>query len=151
MKPTLTGSVSTVMTAAAKSNRQSVALASIALFMAANCLANPTNPITDCEKKALSDVYGTYVYDEPRMRPSKRASVEEIYEGYEPDEAYQPGLSDRRYTGSELSIDPVLFQDLDDVVVNPYYVISCYRAFVEGHIPPFRWSDDYGFGVDRGD
>ena len=151
MKLALTGNVSTTMAATAKNTRQFIAFFSTTLFLAANCLAKPVDPITDCEKVALKEVYGTYVYGEPRMPPSELwgISVEETYEDYEHAEVSQSGLSVQPYTGIEVSIDPTRFQGTDGVVVNPHYVTSCYRTFVEGHVPLRRWSNEDGFGVDR--
>ena len=151
MKRAFEETVSILMTATARDICQFISFVSIAALLAAECLAEPAQSITDCERKALKEMYGTYVYGEPRMPPSepRELSVEETYGKYEYSEVSQSQLSAQSYTGTTVSIDPTRFEGVDGVVVNPYYVISCYRTFVEGHIPVRRWSNEDGFGVDR--
>ncbi len=146
------GNKSITANAAAKGVCHAISSAAIALLLGTNCFAEPIeDSITNCEKKALEEVYGTYVYDEPRMPPSELwgVSVEETYRNYERTNAPQSHLLTGSYAGIEVSIDPARFRGADGVVVNPVYVVSCYRTFVEGHIPSYRWSNEGGYGVDR--
>ena len=77
------------------------ALAGVAaLLIAASCPVSPVEKsITDCEKREVENVYGTYVYDKLRLRPVSplKLSVEETYGDYKHDEALGTSVLSRKY------------------------------------------------------
>ena len=90
-----------------------------------------------CVEKSMTEVYGTYVYAEkvwwnigvapPDIDPKARAFI-----------------------GREISIGPDRFTMGNKMIVDPYYEVSCYPAFVEGEVPVDRYSNFYGIGMGRG-
>lgn len=156
MERVFQGSVPAMVTAAARG--LGGALVSVAaLLFATDCLARTfVDPITDCDRKPIEQVYGKYTYDEPRLRPVPGSwlSVKEVYGDYERIEISEGWmyLSDAKaqaYAGLEVSIEPSRFEKGDTKIVDPQYEVTCYRTFVEGHVPVYRWSDEQGFGSDR--
>ena len=132
-------------------------LGTAALLLSASGFAEPVvDPITDCERKPVEEVYGSYVHDKPRLRPVPGSwlSVKETYGDYEQVEMSQDWmyLSETKayaYAGLKVSIEPNRFQAGGTEIINPQYVVACYRTFVEGHVPVYRWSNEQGFGSDR--
>lgn len=129
----------------------------LALLLAVGCIANPIGVSSaDCEKKAVEEVYGRYMYDELKLRPTapSKLSVKEVYGDYKHVEAPPSswsGLSEteaRSFTGLEVSIEPASFTRGDSVVANPHYETRCYPHVVE-HFPFQTWSDDNVFGWER--
>lgn len=51
--------------------------------------------------------------------------------------------------GKKVSIKKDYFNIRDLVIPNPKYEIKCYLPPMEGEVDANRWSDFYGFGIDR--
>lgn len=142
-----------------KGGRGIFARIATSLLLAANGLsASPVDlTFTDCDRKSVEEIYGSYVYDRPRFRPlpPMRLSVEESYRDYEHIEEPQAdwlGLAMAEaelMAGREVYIEPTRYREGEILFVDPYYEMTCYRTFVEGHVPGYKWSNEFGFGVDR--
>lgn len=53
------------------------------------------------------------------------------------------------HIGETASIDRNRFKVRDLVISNPSYKVSCYSSSKEGEVNANRWSNFYGFGLDR--
>ncbi len=66
---------------------------------------------------------------------------------------YRGGLtseaSAKARVGEEVLVDLTSFQGRDVVIADPSYELACYPPQREGEVSPNRWSDFYGFGLDR--
>ncbi|MHA7853328.1 hypothetical protein [Marinobacter shengliensis] len=66
---------------------------------------------------------------------------------------YRGGLaseaSAKARVGENVLVDLKAFQARDAVITNPSYEFACYPLQREGEIDANRWSNFYGFGLDR--
>ncbi|WP_036131390.1 hypothetical protein [Marinobacter nitratireducens] len=103
-------------------------------LISAGCLAvGGSNNATTCSGHALGDIYSSYV-------------VFDIVK-------YGGGLttesSAQEHIGEPVLVYPNKFQVRDFVISNPSYELECYPVPEEGEIDVNRWSNFYGFGLDR--
>jgi len=86
-----------------------------------------------CSDRSLDDLYTSYViYDVIKYRGGLTSEA-----------------SAKAHVGEKVLVDLNAFQVRDVVIQDPSYEFACYPPQREGEISPNRWSDFYGFGLDR--
>ena len=82
-------------------------------------------------------------------------SVEQFYSSYEVFDVakYGGGITTeetaKQRVGTSAKVAKDQFQVRDFVISNPSYKLKCYGLPKEGEVPVNRWSNFYGFGMDR--
>jgi hypothetical protein len=68
-------------------------------------------------------------------------------------EKYRGGLTSQiqaeSLVGTEVEISTELFRMADVTITQPRYQIRCHTVLAEGEVSTDRWSDFYGYGMDR--
>jgi hypothetical protein len=68
-------------------------------------------------------------------------------------EKYRGGLTSQTQAeslvGTEVEISMALFSMVDETITQPGYQIRCHTVPAEGEVSIDRWSDFYGYGMDR--
>ena len=82
-------------------------------------------------------------------------SVNQLYSLYEVFDVtkYGGGITSdetvKQRVGTSVTVEKEQFQIRDFVISSPSYKLKCYGSPKEGDVPVNRWSNFYGFGLDR--
>jgi hypothetical protein len=86
----------------------------------------------------------------PQIRP-----LSDLFAVYEvvAVEKYRGGLTSQTQAeslvGTEVEISMALFRMVDETITQPGYQIRCHTVPAEGEVSTDRWSNFYGYGMDR--